>query len=58
MSKFESKFWGIFPYVFIPLWCLVFFGMITFWVFAVFNPRMIGEYNAELLAPIIEKIKE
>ena len=58
MSKFEDKFWGIFPYVFIPLWCLVFLGVIIFFIFALFNPRMIGEYNAELLAPIIEKIKE
>lgn len=54
MRRFEDKFWNIFPYVFIPLWCVIFFGIIV----ALFNPRVIGEYHAQLLAPIIEKIKE
>lgn len=57
-SKFENKFWDIFPYVFIPLWCVMFFGIIAFNIFAFFNPRFIGEWQAELLAPVIEKIKE
>lgn len=54
----ENTFWKIFPYIFIPLWCVLFFGGISFWIFALFNPRVIGEYQAELLAPVIEKIKE
>jgi hypothetical protein len=58
MRRFEDKFWDIFPYVFIPLWCVIFFGIIAFNIFALFNPRVIGEYHAQLLAPIIEKIKE
>jgi hypothetical protein len=36
----------------------MFFGIIAFNIFALFYPRVIGEYNAQLLAPIIEKIKE
>lgn len=54
----ENTFWKVFPYIFIPLWCVMFVGIISFFIFTLFNPRIIGEYNAQLLAPIIEKIKE
>lgn len=54
----ENTFWKVFPYIFIPLWCVMFVGGIAFFIFVLFNPRVIGEHTAQLLAPIIEKIKE
>lgn len=57
-TMFEKFMWGIFPYIF---WTMFLGIILAFFVNAylmVFHPRFIGEWNAELLAPIIEKIKE
>lgn len=57
-AGFENTFWNIFPYIFIPLWCVMFFGIIFFAIFAFLNPRVMGKHSAEFLAPIIEEIKK
>jgi hypothetical protein len=57
-SKFEKFMWGVFPYIF---WIMFLGILLMFFIKAylmIFYPRFIGEWNAELLAPIIEKIKE
>jgi hypothetical protein len=57
-SKFEQFMWGVFPYIFWTMWIGMFLMFIVTAGMTVFYPRFIGEWNAELLAPVIEKIKE
>lgn len=57
-SKFESFMWNIFPYIFWTIWIGMLLAFVVNAYLVVFHPRFIGEWNAELLAPIIEKIKE
>ena len=57
-SKFETFMWNVFPYIFWTMWIGMFMVMVVTAGMMVFNPRFVGEWNAELLAPIIEKIKE